>query len=128
MEHIKRSHMNRHTHQLGIQQHSNKAPTIPHNIPSSAYPHTKPMILNEQTVKECVHYLIQTQCLFQPHHQTWKPIEDMRNLGLFHHLIRMVSFYPDWCHWERQGKPEALKAALDLLRLATVSPKIQLDF
>jgi len=105
----------------------NRAPDIPHAIPSSAHPHSKPMALNEETERGCVDYLIRTQCMLQMHHHSWKPIEEMRNLGIFRLLFTIISNYPDWCHWERQGKADTLKLAIEVLRLATVSPKVQLD-
>lgn len=124
MEHMKRTQIGRNISQPKL---VNRAPDIPHAIPSSAHPHSKPMALNEETERGCVDYLIRTQYMLQMHHHSWKPIEEMRNLGIFRLLFTIISNYPDWCHWERQGKADTLKLAIEVLRLATVSPKVQLD-
>jgi hypothetical protein len=85
------------------------------------------MKFDDETERGCLDSLIKTHCLLRQHNQNWKPIEDMRTLGIFDFIFRMATQYPDWLHWERQGKAETLKLGLEVLRLATVSPKVQLD-
>ncbi|KAL7074468.1 hypothetical protein ACQ4LE_006871 [Meloidogyne hapla] len=127
MENMKqRSQLGRSSHHMHYYQ-GRRVPTIPHAIPTIAHPHSKPMALDEETEKGCIEYLLRTQCMLQPHHHNWKPVEDMRVLGVFRLLFTLISKYPDWCHWERQGKADTLKLVLEVLRLATVSPKVQLD-
>jgi hypothetical protein len=124
MEHMKRSHQSagRHHHQL-----HRLLPQIPHTIPSQSHPHSKPMSMDDETERNCLEYLIQSQCMLQANNQNWKPIEEMRNLGIFQMLFRIINNYPDWLDYERQGRAETLKLALDVLRLSTVSPKVMLD-
>lgn len=86
------------------------------------------MALDEETERCCLDYLIKNQSLLQPHHHNWRPIEEMRNLGVFKLLFNLITNYPDWNDWERSGaKFDTLKLLLDLLRLSTVSPKVLLD-
>uniref|UniRef100_A0A183CJT1 LisH domain-containing protein n=1 Tax=Globodera pallida TaxID=36090 RepID=A0A183CJT1_GLOPA len=125
MEQIKRSHGGRH-HQL--QLGSFRLPTIPSAIPGGSHPYSKPMSLDDETERCCVDYLIKSQCMLQPHHHNWRPIEEMRNLGVFKLLFNLITNYPNWNSWERStNKFESLKLLLELFRLATVSPKVQLD-
>ncbi|CAK5076343.1 unnamed protein product [Meloidogyne enterolobii] len=127
MENMKqRSQLGKSSHHMHYYQ-GRRVPAIPHAIPNIAHPHSKPMALDEETEKGCIEYLLRTQCMLQPHHHNWKPVEDMRVLGVFRLLFTLISKYPDWCHWERQGKADTLKLVLEVLRLATVSPKVQLD-
>lgn len=86
------------------------------------------MALGEETERSCEEYLVRNQCMLQPHHHNWRPIEEMRNLGVFKLFSNLVTNYPEWADWERSGsKYETLKLLLEVLRLATVSPKVQLD-
>lgn len=127
MESMKqRSQLGRSSHHMHYYQ-CRRLPIIPHAIPNIAHPHSKPMALDEETEKGCIEYLLSTQCMLHPHQHNWKPVEDMRVLGVFRLLFNLISKYPDWCHWERQGKADTLKLVLEVLRLATVSPKVQLD-
>uniref|UniRef100_A0A914HGI5 LisH domain-containing protein n=1 Tax=Globodera rostochiensis TaxID=31243 RepID=A0A914HGI5_GLORO len=125
MEQIKRSHGGRH-HQLQLGNF--RLPTIPSAIPGGSHPYSKPMSLDDETERCCVDYLIKSQCMLQPHHHNWRPIEEMRNLGVFKLLFNLITNYPNWNSWERStNKFESLKLLLELFRLATVSPKVQLD-
>lgn len=84
--------------------------------------------MDEETERGCIDYLIKNQCMLQQHHHNWRPIEEMRNLGVFRLFINLVTNYPTWHIWERSGnKYETLKLLLEVLRMATVSPKVQLD-
>ncbi|KAL3124701.1 hypothetical protein niasHT_001538 [Heterodera trifolii] len=125
MEQIKRSHGGRH-HQL--QSNISRLPSIPCAIPSTSHPYSKPLSLDDETERCCIEYLIKSQCMLQPHHHNWRPIEEMRNLGVFKLLFNLITNYPNWNSWERSAnKFETLKLLLELFRLATVSPKVQLD-
>lgn len=83
------------------------------------------MTLDLDTEMECINYLIQTQSLLTTHHSQWRPIEDMRSLGVFRLVLILLSYIPDWNH---NAKLDTMKLILELIRVATVSPKIQLDF
>uniref|UniRef100_A0A915E2L8 Uncharacterized protein n=1 Tax=Ditylenchus dipsaci TaxID=166011 RepID=A0A915E2L8_9BILA len=62
--------------------------------------------------------LLESQCLLLPHHHNWRPIDEMRNLGVFRLMLVLLS---------KRRKTESVKLVLEVLHLATVSPKIQLD-
>jgi len=80
--------------------------------------------LDAEAESECIAFLLNSQCLLQPHHQHWRPIEQLRDLGVFRVLIVLMNTCSEW---HSTGRSEVLKMVLDLLHLATVSPKVQLD-
>ncbi|KAI1711494.1 DDB1- and CUL4-associated factor 1 [Ditylenchus destructor] len=112
IEHMKRSQATRHiVGQIGMYP-------IPSAIPNGGHSHTKAMCLDAVSERECITYLIQTQCLLMSHHHNWRPIDDMRKLGVFRLLLVLLS---------KSRKPDSVRLVLEVLHLATVSPKVQLD-
>lgn len=79
--------------------------------------------MDAESERECINYLIQSQYLLMIHHQNWHPIDDMRNLGVFRLMLVLLS-NSDWNH---SGKSDTVRLVLELFRLASVSPKVQLD-
>lgn len=80
--------------------------------------------MDAESERDCINYLIYSQWLCMMHHHNWHPIDEMRNLGVFKLLFLLLSNSPDWNH---SGKPDTLKLVLELFRLTSVSPKVQLD-
>lgn len=78
------------------------------------------MHMDDDTVREAVNMLLHAQTFSS----NWRPIEEIRRLGIVELLLHIVANYPDWAH---NGRYEPVKLILEVLWLATTSPKVQLD-
>lgn len=76
------------------------------------------MHMEDDTLREAVNMLLQAQTIYT----TWRPIDEIRRLGFVKMLVGVAANYPDWAHVIRY---EPVKLILEVLWLATTSPKVR---
>ncbi|ESO82730.1 hypothetical protein LOTGIDRAFT_184499, partial [Lottia gigantea] len=79
----------------------------------------KAVKISEESFEENVEIL----GMFFPIRSHWTPVITFQKLGGIHLLLQLAAMAPEWNSYP--GKPETVKAALDVLAVCTVTPKAQ---
>ncbi|XP_050398769.1 DDB1- and CUL4-associated factor 1 [Patella vulgata] len=79
----------------------------------------RPVKISEELIEENIELL----SMFFPIRSHWTPVITFQKLGGIHLLLQLISMAPDWNSYP--GRPETVKAALDVLAVCTVTPRAQ---
>ncbi|KHN79146.1 Protein VPRBP [Toxocara canis] len=111
VEHLKRTQFSRVQGIAGI-----RVPAcIQHGLPPN-----RVIKLDDEPLKECVWLLLHTLSM----HTTWRPVEEMRRLG----VIRTLFFILGEAHsWNSNVKNDIVKSSLEVLWMCSTVAQVQMD-
>uniref|UniRef100_A0A0M3HUU8 DDB1- and CUL4-associated factor 1 n=1 Tax=Ascaris lumbricoides TaxID=6252 RepID=A0A0M3HUU8_ASCLU len=111
VEHLKRTQLPRIQGIAGV--------TVPACI-QHGLPHNRALKLDDEPLKECVWLLLHTLNM----HTTWRPVEEMRRLG----VIRTLFFILGEANaWSSNVKDEIVKNSLEVLWMCSTVARVQMD-
>uniref|UniRef100_A0A158R6C1 LisH domain-containing protein n=1 Tax=Syphacia muris TaxID=451379 RepID=A0A158R6C1_9BILA len=94
------------------------------NIPA-CFPHgtqiNRPMKLDDEALADCVWLLLHTISMSS----TWKPVEDMRRLGIIEKLLFIIGEAGNWTNTNIRN--DIVKSSLEVIWMCSTVPRVQLD-